>query len=237
MNPILVGVALAVTAGSVIAISARDARTALVGLAVALGVAPFLGDPLPQVTTMAARVVGAALAAYLLRAAVAVAPPAPARGPRPPSGSRIGWPTEALLSAAAWIVAISLARGLADLGPNGPASDSDDLLGYLTPAAVVAAAGLASIIVAIVPAFAGRNALGTTIGSLILIQGVLLFRIGVAGPPGDLEQLGGVVLLLAIGVAGAWLIGAEGRRTLGRPEGLEMAATAGADEPPHAPPR
>ena len=53
-------------------------------------------------------------------------------------------------------------------------------------------------------------------GSLILIQGVLLFRIGVAGPPGDLEQLAGVVLLLAIGVAGAWLIGAEGRRTLAR---------------------
>ncbi len=237
MNPILLGVALAVTAGSVTAISARDGRTALVGLAIALGVAPFLGDPLPQVATMAARVVGAALTAYLLRAAIAAAPAAPARGPRPPSGSRIGWPAEALLAAAAWIVAVSLARGLADLAPSGPGAASTDVIGYFTPAAVAAAAGLASMSVAIVPAFAGRDALGTTIGSLVLIQGVLLFRIGVAGPPGDLEQLGGVMLLLAIGVAGAWLIGAEGRRTLARPEGLEMATTSGADEAPGGPTR
>jgi hypothetical protein len=128
-------------------------------------------------------------------------------------------------------VALNLAAGLASLDVGGPPAATGPL-GLLTPAAVTAAAGLASMVVGVVPALAGREALRTAIGSLVLVQGVLLFRVGVAGAPGDLEQLGGVILLLAIGVAGAWLIGAEGRQIATPPEGLEMAATAGSDEPP-----
>ncbi len=212
MNPVLAGVALAVTVGAVTAISAREARTALVGLAVVLGIAPFLSDPLPAVTTLATRVVGGALAAYLLRAAISGAPALPARGPRLPGGSRIGWPAELLFAMAAWIVGLAVASGLATLSPSGPATVPDDLLGSLSPAAVATAAGLASMVMAVVPAFAGRDALRTVTGSLVLVQGILLFRVGIAGPPGDLEQLGGVGLLIAIAVAGAWLIGAEAAR-------------------------
>ena len=230
MNPVLAVVALAVTLGAVAAVSAREARTALVGLALTLGIAPFLGDPLPHVSTLATRVVAAALTAYLLRAAVEASPPAAVRHPSQPGGSRIGWPAELLIAAAAWIVAVNLTDGLASLQPGGPAASSGGLA-LLTPDAVTAAAGLASMIVGLAPALAGRGALRTAIGSLVLVQGVLLFRIGVADAPGDLEQLGGVMLLLAIGVAGAWLIGAEGRQAATPPDGLDMAATAGSDEP------
>jgi len=230
VNPILAGVALAVTLGAVVAISSREARTALVGLALALGLAPFLGDPLPQVSTLATRVVAAALTAYLLRAAVGAAPPAAARHPSRPGGSRIGWPAELLIAAAAWIVALNLAHGLDALSVGGAASTPGGLA-LLAPRAVTAAAGLALTIVGIVPALAGKDALRAAIGSLVLSQGVLLFRTGVADAPGDLEQLGGVMVLLAIGVAGAWLIGAEGRQAATPPQGLEMAATAGGDEP------
>lgn len=212
MNPVLIGVALVVTGGAVTAISARETRTALVGLAVVLGITPFLSDPLPAVSTLAARVVGGALAAYLLRAASSGPPSVPARGTRRPDGSLIGWPADMLFAAAAWVVGIAVASGLATLVPGGPPTGPTDLAGMFTPAAVTTAAGLASMVVAIVPALAGRGAFRTAIGSLVLVQGVLLTRLGVAGPPSDLEQLGGVGLLIAIAVAGAWLLASEASR-------------------------
>jgi hypothetical protein len=169
VNPVLAGVALAVTVGAVTAISAREPRTALLGLAVVLGISPFLSDPLPAVSTL-------------------------------------------LFAVAAWIVGVAVATVLATLSPTGPVTRPTGFLDSLSPSAVTTAAGLASMVVAAVPAFAGRDALRTTIGSLVLVQGVLLFRVGIAGPPGDLEQLGSVGLLLAIAVAGAWMLAAEARR-------------------------
>ena len=212
MNPVLAGVALAVTVGAVTAISAREPRTALLGLAVVLGISPFLSDPLPAVSTLATRVVAGALAAYILRAAVAGGPSLPVRGAPVPTGSRIGWQAELLFAAAAWIVGVAVATVLATLSPTGPVTRPTGFLDSLSPSAVTTAAGLASMVVAAVPAFAGRDALRTTIGSLVLVQGVLLFRVGIAGPPGDLEQLGSVGLLIAIAVAGAWMLAAEARR-------------------------
>ena len=242
MNPVLAGVALAVTVGAVTAISAREARTALVGLAVVLGISPFLSDPLPAVTTLATRVVGGALAAYLLRAAISGAPAVASARPsstrtargsagRPSSCSRRPHGSSG----------VAVAVGLATLSPSGPATGPTDLLGSLTPAAVATAAGLASIVIAIVPAFAGRDALRTAIGSLVLVQGILLFRVGIAGPPGDLEQLGGVGLLIAIAVAGAWLIGVRSRsrsgrsgatRRIARPTSVAADIDAATAEPP-----
>jgi hypothetical protein len=197
-----------------------------VGLAVVLGISPFLSDPLPAVTTLATRVVGGALAGYLLRAAISGASTSPVRGPRLPDGSRIGWPAEMLFAAAAGIVGVAVASGLATLSPSGPATGPTDLLGSLSPAAVATAAGLASIVIAVVPAFAGRDALRTAIGSLVLVQGILLFRVGIAGPPGDLEQLGGVGLLIAIAVAGTWLIASEAGRDRTAAERREGSSTA-----------
>jgi len=223
VNPILAGIALAVTAGAVIAISAREARAGLVGLAIALGAAPFLADPLPQVSTLALRVIGAALAAYLLRAAVATVPGLTAGrwGEPTRGGSRLGWPAEALMAIAAWIVGVGISARLEALSPTGPGNPAGDVLGLLTPAALATSVGLASIVVGLVPAFAARDALRTAIGALILIQGLFLVRIGVAGAPSDLEQLAGVALLVAAAVGGGVLVGAEARRGAGHDDGSE----------------
>ena len=72
MNPILAGVALAVVAGAVVAVSARDARIVVLALAVVLVATPVLAEPAAD----AARpwppgIVGGVLAAYLLWIAVA----------------------------------------------------------------------------------------------------------------------------------------------------------------------
>ncbi len=185
MNPILVGVAFAVTAGAVVAVSAREARLALVGLVVALAAAPFLADPLPPLSTLAARVIGAALAAYLVR--VAVAPTMPDADTRRRDvfrgGSRTGWPTESLLAVAAWIVGLNVAIHLEALNPGGAGVSADDLLGAVRASSLATGAGLASIVIAIVPSLGSRQALGTVLGLLILVQGVSLFRVGVAGGP------------------------------------------------------
>ncbi len=212
MSPILVGIAIAVTAGAVIAISAREARVALVGLAIALGAAPFLGDPLPPASTLAMRVIGGALAAYLLRAALNAADEATDLGPaRSRGGSGLGWPVEALLAVAAWIVAVHVSVRIGVLYPTGPSAPIDDPLALLTPGALIGAAGLASIVVGLVPALGGRGVVRTAIGLLVLLQGVLLFRTGMSGAPGDLEQLAGVAMLVAVAIAGSVLIALQTR--------------------------
>ena len=93
MNPALAGVALAVVVGAVVAGSARDARTAIFGLVVAmLGVARSWPIRLPAPLGLAARLVGAVLAGYLLWIA------ARGHGVRT-GGSLVGWPTDAFLAA------------------------------------------------------------------------------------------------------------------------------------------
>ncbi len=212
MNPVLVGVALVVMAGTVVAVSAREPRAALVGLAVALGGAPFLTDPLPALSTLAARVVGAALAAYLLRAAQAGLDAAPGRGRSAPvdrarGGSHLGWPAEALLALAAGLIGADLAANLQLLLPSGGGVEPGDAMSLLTPVAAVTGAGAAAVVAGMIPAFAARDPLRSTIGALLLVQGILLVRTGVAGVPGDLEQLAGVALLVAVAAAGAVIVG------------------------------
>ena len=97
MNPALVGVALAVVIGALVAGSARNARTAILGLVATLVAASVLADPLPDSLALAARLVAAILAGYLLWVAT--------RGPRlRTGGSLVGWPTDAFLAAAAAVV-------------------------------------------------------------------------------------------------------------------------------------
>lgn len=209
MNPILVGVAFAVTAGAIVAISAREARTALMGLAVTMVAAPFLSDPLPALSTLAMRVVGAALAAYLLRSAVLSMADGVDRRRKQPGhrGSRIGWPTETLLAIAAWVVGLSVFADLQALNPAGPGTLGADLLGSLSPGALASGAGLAGIVLAIVPALSSRDGLRTAIGLVVLVQSILLFRAGVAGAPSDLEQLAGVALIVSAAITGSMLTG------------------------------
>lgn len=207
MIPILAGVALAVTAGAVIAASAREARAALIGVAIILGLGPFLADPLPGPALLGVRVVTGILVAYVLWA---VSGPTEARG----LGSRIGWPAEATLALAAVAAGVALSAGLAALEPGleAPVGGQADVL---TAPALTLGTGLALIAVGLAPGFLGRVPLRTTVGLLLVTQGMALARTGVGGPPGDLEQLGVNGLLLAVGVAGALVVAAEGRTAPG----------------------
>lgn len=209
MNPVLVGVAFAVTAGALIAVSAREARVSLVGLAVLLMAAPFLADPLPSIPTLALRLVGGALAAYILRAAVSAADregnhPDPVSGRT--EGSRVGWPTEALWAGAAWVAGLSISIHLKALGSGAPVVTPGDLLSTLQGDSLATAAGLAVIVLGIVPALGSRDPFRTTAGIVVLVLGAALFRSGAVGAPTDLEQMAGVALTVAAAVTGSILI-------------------------------
>jgi hypothetical protein len=184
VNPALAGVALAVAVGALVAGSARNARTAILGLVVTMVAAPVLADPLPGSLGLAARLVAAILAGYLLWVAT--------RGPRlRTGGSLVGWPTDAFLAAAAAVV------GYASHGLGAPAAGP----------ALASAAGFALAALAIVPIVTGRDVLRVGLGLGLLISGALLVRTGIGGTPDALEELltaglvatlGGTVAILAL---------------------------------------
>lgn len=211
MNPALAGVALAVAAGAVIAASSREARAALVGLAVVLGLGPFLSDPLPGAAVLGARVVTGVLVVVLIRAAI--------RDPEKPRlGVGTGWPATAALALGAAIAGIAIAAGLALVQPgDGPPGAASAAADALSPAALALGAGLVAVAVGAAPGLLSREALRSGIGLLLVVQGLVSIRIGVAGPPGDLEQLGIDGFVLALGAAVAMLAmlerrgGAEGQ--------------------------
>ncbi len=208
MSPILAGAALVVAAGAVIAASAREARAALIGIALVLGLGPFVAEPLPGPALLGVRVVTGILVAYLVWA---VAGAAEVRG----LGSRIGWPAEATLGLAAAIAGAALAGSLASLQP-GLLEPAERPAFAITSSGLVLGAGFALIAIGLAPAFLARVPLRATIGLLLVAQGVVLARTGIAGAPDDLEQLGVDGLILAIGFAGT-LVAAFGRR--GAPAG------------------
>lgn len=184
MNPLLAGVALAVIAGSVAAASTRDARTAILALAVTLVLSPLVADPLASPIGLAARLVGAVLASYLLW--IAVRGGSTVGGARAETdGSRIGWPAEALVAGAAAVT------GFAAHGLGAPA---------LGPA-MASAAGFAVAAVAVVPIITGRDAIRLGVGLMLLIDAALLVRAALGGTPGDLEQLLTAGLIAALGGA------------------------------------
>jgi len=184
VNPALVGVALAVAVGALVAGSARNARTAILGLVATVVAAPALADPLPGSLGLAARLVAAILAGYLLWVAT--------RGPRlRTGGSLVGWPTDAFLAAGAAVV------GYGSHGLGAPAAGP----------ALASAAGFALAALALVPIATGRDVLRVGIGLGLLISGALLVREGLGGTPDALEELltaglvatlGGAIAILAI---------------------------------------
>ena len=181
MNPVLGAVAAAVVAGAVVAVSVRDGRLAVVGLAATLVFVPLLGNPLDAPLGLAASLAGGILAAYLLWIAV--------RGGGATGGSRLGWPAEALLAGAAFVV------GLGTHGVGAPA------LGPVE----AQAAGFALAALAVVPVATGRDVLRIGIGLFVLLQAALLVRIGLDGNASQLEQLVTAALVAALGGAVAAL--------------------------------
>ena len=182
MSPALLAAAAVVIAGGVICLSARDARLALAGLAATLQVAPLIADPLPDPIVLAARTVAAALAVYLPWIVVRDSAPAI-------RGSLLGWPVEALVAAAAFVIGF----GTAGLGgaPLGPAEAQG--------------AGFALVALSVGPIVFGRDIVRLGSGAVLLVGGTLLVRVGLAGTPSALEQLVTGVLFVGLGGAVAFL--------------------------------
>ena len=209
MNPALVGVALAVLLGAVVAASARTARTAILGMVLAMVAACFLADPLPDSLGLAIRLVGTLLAGYLLWIA---GRDQDART----AGSRLGWPAEILVAAAAAVV------GYGSHGLGAPANGP----------ALAQACGFGVAALAVAPLFNGRDVLRIGLGAILLTTGAILVRTSLGGTPGNLEQLvtaglvavvGAVVAALAIaartdGVAGFDLAPGPGERARRPPD-------------------
>jgi len=177
-----VNVALAVVAGiaiggGVLAVSAKDVRGAVLGVLVVLLASPFLADPWPGPVAILGRVASALLAARLMTIGL--------RGEASSSGTRIGWPAEALAAGAAALVGF---------GSHGLGADA------LGPAEAQAA-GFALIALAIAPLVTGRDVLRLGIGSVLLVMGAVLVQVALDAPIPDGEQL--VVGLLTIGLGGA----------------------------------
>ena len=190
MNPILALVALAVVGGAVVVVAARDTRTVLLALAVTLVASPLLADPLATPLGLAARLVGAVLGVYLLwivaRERGAGSPGSPAS---PTGGSRIGWPAEVLLAAAAAIVGFA-AHGLG-AAAGGPA--------------LASAAGFAVAALAVAPVVTGRDVIRLGTGLLLLIDAGLLVRSALGGTPGEVEELVAAAMLVVLSGAVAAL--------------------------------
>jgi hypothetical protein len=188
VNPLLAGVALAVIAGAVVAVAARDTRTVLLGLAVALVGTPLLADPLAAPLGLAARFLGAILAAYLLWIVTRERPELGIIG-APTGGSRIGWPAEILLAGGAAVV------GFAAHGLGAPAGGP----------ALASAAGFALAALAVAPVVTGRDVIRVGSGLLLLIDAALLVRNGLGGTPGPVEQLLTAAMLVVLAGAVAAL--------------------------------
>ena len=178
MSPFLVGAALALLAGALVALSARDSRWILGGLVVCLGLAPLVADPLPSPIAIAARLVAAVLGAELLvvvlrgaRAATHVAP--------------LGPVSIAFAAAAAGIV------GYATAGVGSPAAGP----------AVATGAGFALATLALGPLLLGRDVLRIGSAAVLLLTAASLVRAGLAGTPGALEQ--GAMAGVTIAILGA----------------------------------
>jgi hypothetical protein len=196
MNPAIGAVAVGVLAGAVVAVSVRDGRIAVVGLVTMLVFAPIVSDPIGTPLALAARLAGGILAAYLLWIAV--------RGGGVTSGSRIGWPAEALLAAAAFVVGFGThGLGATALGP-----------------VEAQAAGFALAVLSVVPVATGRDVLRIGIGLVVLLQAALLVRVGLDGNPTELEQLVTAGLIAALG--GSVAVLAYAARSDG-PGGFDLA--------------
>jgi hypothetical protein len=190
----LAAVAVAIVAGGVISVSAREARVGVLGLTLCAVTVPLMGGALPEPLPLAARLVAAILAGYLLWMAVRRQPLT--------RGSTLGWPVEALLATAAGVT------GFAASGFAGPAGGP--------PEAEATAFALAAL--AIGPLLVGRDILRLAIGLVLSVLAGSVGRVALVGSPSPLEQL--VLAALTVAVAGA--AGTIARGSIRAGSGLEL---------------
>jgi hypothetical protein len=167
--------AAAVVAGAVLSVSARDGRVVAIGMLVAMVAAPLVASPLPETVSVAARIVGAVLASYLLWTS--------ARERRQwGAGSTRGLAAEAAVAAAAFAVGLSVSPVSPLPGPQ-----------------VAQAAGLALVALAVVPLL-GRDVMRLGVGVVLLILGSTLLTAAWLGSTPPLAHF--AVASLLTGAAG-----------------------------------
>lgn len=176
--------AAGVVGGGILAVSARDGRVVAIGLLIAMVAAPLVAAPLPESLSVAARIIGAVLAAYLLWAS--------ARGSGTNgAGSPIGWAAETAVAAAAFAIGLSVTMVDPLPGPT-----------------VAQAAGLALIVLAIVP-LAGRDVRRLGAGVTLVVLAASLLTAAWLGPTPPLAHLAIAVLLAGIAGASSVAIGRQ----------------------------
>lgn len=204
MNVGAVGLAAAIVGATVLVTGARDGRVARIGLVLALTLAPLLATPLPSPAAFAARITGGLLAAVLLGGPVLRA-----------GGSRLGWPAEALFAVGALVVGLSAGIGLAELGggPDGGAEPEASLLQRLSVATLALGSGCALLVLVLRRLTEGGDPGRAAMALAAGISGIVLVRTGLAGPPGDVEQLAVAALSVAVAAGGAAIARAAARRS------------------------
>ena len=199
MNPALVAIVLAIGAGAVVAVSTREAAAAAIGLAVALVAAALFADPLPSAPILGVRVVAALLAASLIRWAGHGATR---------RYSALGWPGEALLATAGAVAGLGVAVGLASVGSGNGGLIGEGGVGgsgasAITATALLLAAGCSLLVLGLAPLVHGPFGIRRAIGLVLVTQGVLLVRVGLAGHATELEEVARAVLLVTAAASGA----------------------------------
>jgi hypothetical protein len=189
VNPALVALGVAVSLAAVLAVSARDARVATIGLVAVLAGGPLVTEPLGDPLAVASRVIAAVLAGFLIRVALRRSPLT--------HGSRVGPVAELLLGSAAFVV------GLAAVGVATP--DREGVLSAVGPAAAVAA-GAAILALAVAPLADLRDGFRAGVGVSLLLAGADLVRTGLLGPTEAIGHLVLAAVVVAIGISTALLV-------------------------------
>lgn len=201
--------------GALVATSARDARLVVAGVALAMVASPLAATPQPGALTVAFRVVGAALAGYLLWVA--------ARSRSISSeGSGAGLTAGLAIAAAAFAVGWTIA-------PVKP------LAGPLA----AQAAGFTVTALAISP-LAGRDVLRAGTALTLITIGVSLVLQAWAGPVSGLEQVMLTALMVATVGATSLLISPAAEPALetesaSEPDGTAVVWAPGPETPPFEP--
>ncbi|HKB28686.1 MAG TPA: hypothetical protein VKC59_06650 [Candidatus Limnocylindrales bacterium] len=200
MNPALTAVAVAVAAGAIVAVSSRDPRAALIGLAAVLVGSAFLIDPLPGPAALGVRIVGGLLCVSIVR--LAVLPEA-----SDPANSPLGWPAEAFLAVAAAVGGGGVAIGLAiAAGPGTAIGGTDGIsVSAATSGIVVTSTATALFAIGVTPAAIGGRGIRRTVGIILVAVAVVLLRIGFAGAPSDFEEIAIASLLVGCAIGGVGL--------------------------------
>lgn len=217
MTAALAVIAVAVAAGAVVSISARDLRLALIGIAVVAVGSALLVDPLSSPLILAIRIVAALLAVALLwTVVVATHDEADAWGRRGrrgsvdgDPGSRLGWPAEALIAVGAAFAGLGIGANITSGGFNTVGVGPTEVTVGFSVASSIAAAAAACLVLGLAPAMFDRSAMRGAIGLLLVVHGAIGLRIALAGAPADLEQLVFACLVIAVASIGLASPGVE----------------------------